>query len=149
MDVIEIRNPYALTVRDVQELLKRAVESGALLAPNGFDSVAEDIFHFVTDQTSFMLLGAEKGSFKSVVLGYYPSGNLFPYPTVVLMYNEGSKELLTATKEALLDNLVAHGYTKMLAVNSSGHTDKAWLKVLTPDEATSKIIGSLAMFEVS
>lgn len=150
MDVIEVRNPKALAVVEVQQLLKRAVESGALIAPNGFDTVAKDIFEFVTNTQNFMLLGAEQGHFKSVVLGYFPVGNLFPYPTVVLFYNEGSKDLLEATKEKLLDIIVSNGYTSMLAVNGTGHSDRAWLKVLTPKEGvSSKVIGSLAMFEVS
>lgn len=149
MDVIELRNPQALNAPDLVMMLKRAIDSGALLAPGGFDTVAVDIFDFVTNPNSFMLVGFEAGHFKSLVLGYFPVGQLFPYPTVILFYNEGTKKLCNATKKKLLDTLVARGYTQMLAVNSEGHPDDVWLRGLTPAGATSRIIGSLGMFEVS
>jgi hypothetical protein len=148
MNVIELRNPNALGITDIQQLIKRAVESGALLAPGGFDTVAADIFTFVTDPNQFMLLGAEDGAFKSVVLAFLPVGNLFPYPTVVLFYNEGSRALSKATQDKLLDIMLEHGYTRLLAVNSSKRGDKVWQKALTPAGATSNIVGSLALFEV-
>lgn len=148
MEVVRLTDPQALFVPQLAQLLKRAVESGTLLAPGGFDSVTKDIFDFTTDPNQFMLLGAEKGDFKAVVLGFFPNGSLFPYPTVVLIYNEGTKDLSVAMRNKLLDTLVSRGYTRMLAVNASGYTDKAWMKTLTPTGATSKIIGSLGMFEV-
>ena len=83
MAVIELRQLNALTLPDIQVLLKNAVESGALLAPNGFDTVAQDMIDFVRNDHEFMLLGAEGGKFKGVIMGYLPVGNLFPYPTVV------------------------------------------------------------------
>lgn len=148
MDVIEMRQPRALLIPDVQQLLRRAVESGVFLAPGGFETVAEDIFNFVTDPQQFMLLGAEDGKFRSVVLGYLPVGNLFPYPTVVLFYNEGSRALSRATGKALMDTIVSNGYTRILAVNSSGHEDEVWMRGITPEGANSYIAGSLAVFEV-
>lgn len=148
MDVIELRELNALRIPDIQILLKNAVESGALLAPNGFDSVAADIIEFVRDPQQFMLLGAENGKFRSVVLGYLPVGNLFPYPTTVLFYNEGSRKLARATQEKLLDFLMSRGYTRLLAVNSSGKKDDVWLRGMTPEGALSYITGSLVMFEV-
>lgn len=148
MDVIELRNPQALLVPDVMGLLRRATDTGALLAPGGFDTIATDLFDFVTNPNSFMLLGCEEGHFKSLVLGYFPVGALFPYPTIILFYNEGTKKLSNLTKKKLLDTLTSRGYTQMLAVNSEGHSDDVWLRALTPAGATSKIIGSLAMFEV-
>lgn len=149
MDVIELKEPRALLIPEIQALLKRAVESGVLLAPSGFDTVAQDVFNFVTDENQFMLLGAEEGAFRSVVLGFFPVGNLFPYPTVVLLYNEGSRELSKLTRRKLMDTIVSRGYTRMLAVNSSGYRDDVWLKGLTPDGAQSFIMGSLAVFEVA
>lgn len=148
MDVITLRNPQALLIPDIQNLLKRAVESGVFLAPAGFDTVAGDIMSFVTDPKQFLILGAEGGQFKSVVMGYLPVGNLFPYPTVVMFYNEGSRKLSKETQDHLMDFIVSNGYTRMLAVNSSGHSDRTWLKGLTPSGAIGDIVGSLAMFEV-
>lgn len=148
MDVILLRNPQALAKADIQQLLRRAVEGSPFLAPHGFDTVAPDIFSFVTDQQQFMFLGAENGQFKSVVLGFLPVGNLFPYPTVVSFYNEGSRALSRLTQERLLDHILASGYTRILAINGTGHPDPVWLKALTPEGVHSEIAGSLAFFEV-
>lgn len=148
MDVIELRNPNALRLPALQGLLKRAVESEALLSPDGFDVLAEDIFNFVIRTDQFMLVGSEKGEFRSLVLGYEPGSRMFPYPSVIMFYNEGSRALLRATKTKLLDILVAKGYTKMLGINGSKRHDGAWLRLLTPKGATSRIVGSMAIFEV-
>lgn len=148
MDVIELRNPNALRLPALQHLLKRAVESEVLLSPDGFDVLAEDIFGFVMNPGQFMLVGSEKGEFRSLVLGYEPGSRMFPYPTVIMFYNEGSRALLTATKEKLLDIIIAKGYTKMLGVNGSKRRDGPWLRLLTPKGATSRIVGSMAIFEV-
>jgi hypothetical protein len=148
MNVIELREPRALLIPDIQNLLKRALLSIDIVAPNGFDAVAADLFEYVTNPTHFMLLGAEEGTFRSVIMGFLPHGNLFSYPTIVVMYNEGSRALSKATQDELLDFLLARGYTRMLAANSSGHPDDVWLRGLTPAGATSEIIGSLAMFKV-
>lgn len=148
MDVIQLRRVEALAIPAIQSLLKRAVESDVLLTPNGFDSVAKDLIDFVKEPNQFMLLGAEKGEFKAVILGYLPSGNLFPYPTVVLLYNEGSRALSRATRAKLMDIVVEAGYTRLLAVNSSGRDDAVWKRGITPEGATSNFVGSLALFEV-
>lgn len=148
MDVVEVTNPQALTVLEVQLLLKRAVESDVLITPYGFDALATDLFNLVTDPRSFLLLGFEEGHFASVVMGYFPNGNMFPYPTITLFYNEGSPELLTATKRKLLEHLAANGYSKALAVNATKHSDKAWSKVFKAPGTTQKRIGSIMMLEV-
>lgn len=148
MDVIELRNPQALAKGDIQQLIRRAVEAGPFLAPHGFDIVAPDIFQFVTDPRQFMFLGAEEGKFKCVVLGFLPTGNLFPYPTIVLFYNEGSRALSRLVQERLLDHILSNGYTRILAINGTGHSDTVWLKALTPEGVHSEIAGSLAFFEV-
>ncbi len=148
MAVTELRQLNALTIPDIQLLLKNAVESGALLAPNGFDTVAQDMINFVVNDHEFMLLGAENGKFRAVVMGYLPVGNLFPYPTVVLFYNEGTRKLAREMQDALLDFMLGRGYTRMLAVNSSGKKDEVWLRGMTPEGALSYITGSLVMFEV-
>lgn len=148
MHVIELRTPQALLKPDLQAFLRRAVESGTFLAPAGFDTVAEDIWNFVIDPQQFMFLGAEKGEWKAIAIGYLPVGNLFPYPTIVLFYNEGSRALSRAVGDQLMDFIVSRGYTRILAVNSSGREDKVWMRGLTPDGAISHIAGSLAVFEV-
>lgn len=148
MDVVELRDPRALMVPAMQTFLKRALESNALLTPYGFDAVAPDMFDMIVNPTKFMFVGAENGDFKALTMGFLPDGNLFPFPTISLFYNEGSRELSRAIRADTMDFVVSHGYTRLLAVNSSGNTDKAWLRGLTPEGATADIIGSLVMFEV-
>lgn len=148
MDVIELRNPRALLLPALQGLLRRAVESEVLLSPDGFDVLAEDIFNFVMNPGQFMLVGSEKGEFKSLVLGYEPGSRMFPYPTIIMFYNEGSRALLKATRQKVMDIIVAKGYTKALSVNGSKRRDGPWLRLLTPKGATSRIVGSMALFEV-
>lgn len=148
MTTLVLRNPQALMKADIQGLLQRCVESGVFLAPAGWNSVAQDIINFVMEPQQFMILGIEAGEFKGCILGYLPHGNLFPYPTVVAIYNEGTRALSKELQAALLEHLLEAGYTRMLAVNTSGHEDVVWLKGLTPEGATGSIVGSLAMFEV-
>lgn len=148
MAAFVLRDPRALAKPEILNLLKRAVEAGTFLAPNGWDTVARDIVNFVVDENQFMILGIQDGKFVGCVLGYFPGGNLFPYPTVVSIYNEGSRETSRELRDELLETLMNAGYTRMLAVNTSGHEDGVWLRGLTPEGATGSIVGSLAMFEV-
>lgn len=148
MKVIELTVPQVLMAPEVQKILKAAISSDVLLAPGGFDTLAGDLIEFVESPNHFILLGAEDGAFKTVLMGYFPSGQLFPYPTVILFYSEGTPTLREATQQKYIDLMLSRGYTKTLAVNGSKRSDKAWQKVLTPEGTTSKIIGSLAMFEV-
>lgn len=148
MAAIRLQNVNALVKPDLLALIRRAVESGVLLAPGGWDSIALDIYNFVADPTQFMILGAEDGEWKGVVLGFMPAGNLFPYPTTVLFYNEGSRALSREMQDKLMDILLEAGYTSLLAVNSSGAHDEVWQRALTPEGATATKVGSLVLFEV-
>lgn len=148
MATLVLRDPRALMKPDVQDLLHRAVDSGLFLAPNGWDTVAQDMINFVVDPNQFMILGVQNGKFAACLMGYFPGGNLFPYPTVVCIYNEGDRSLSKEMQDQLLETLLAAGYTRMLAVNTSGHEDQVWLRGLTPEGAKGSIVGSLAMFEV-
>lgn len=148
MAAIVMREPRVLINPAVQTFLKRAVEHSNLLAPAGFDVLANDLFNFVSDPLQFMFMGAEDGQFKCVCLSYLPMGNLFPYPTVVMFYNEGSRQLSREVQELVMDTMLSKGYTQVLAVNASGHKDEVWQRALTPEGAKSKRVGSLVLFEV-
>ena len=148
MNIIELRNVRALLIPDLQNLLRRAVESGALISPLSFDDVAGDIVTFVTNENNFMLLGAEEGGFRAVILGQFPTSALFPHPVVILLYNEGSRALSRGMTDYLLDFIADHGYTQCLAVNSSKREDDVWLRALTPEGAQAYVHGSLCIFEV-
>lgn len=148
MDVIQLRNPAALLTPEIQNLLKNAIATNVLLAPGGFDTLAEDLLEFITSPNHFMIVGAEQGHFKGVLMGYFPTGQLFPYPTVILLYNEGSVALRKALQAKYVDIMLQRGYTQTLAVNGSGRKDAAWIKALTPEGAQSEIVGSLMLMSI-
>lgn len=150
MEVIQLKNPRALMLPPVQALLRRATGSIDFVAPGGFDTIARDVFEFVTNDNYFMLLGQEGGEWKSVVMGFYPSNNMFPYPTVVLLYNEGTPALRKATMRKLLDILVNAGYTSAWAVNGTKHSDAAWSRLFElPGTTKAHKIGSVMEIKVS
>jgi hypothetical protein len=148
MEVVELKNPRALGVAEVANLFKRAFEKVKFAAPGGFDSVARDIFEFVTNDNYFVFLGAEKGQFKALAMGFYPSNNIFPYPTITLIYNEGSKELKDLLVRKMVDTMVSMGYTACWAINASGHSDKVWLKAVVPNYGDAEFLGSVYEFKI-
>lgn len=148
MHVVNLREPKALLIPQIQQLIHRAVDAGTFLAPGGFDTIAQDLFNFTTDPTQFMFLGAEAGEMKAIAAGFLPVGNLFPYPTIVMFYNEGTRALSRAVQDEVMDFIVTQGYTRMLAVNTSGRADDVWQRALTPSDAKSERVGSLVLFEV-
>lgn len=152
MEVVQVRNPRALMIPEVQQLVKQAVESNIIAAPGGFDSVAKDVFDYVTQEHQFMLLGAENGHFKTLVMGFMPNGNLFPYPSVVLFYAQPktTKALRDATSAKLLDILVSAGYTSAWAFNATGNTDAAWSRFFTiPGRTSIKPLGTVMEIKVT
>lgn len=148
MEVVELKNTRALVVPEVANLFKRAMAKVKFAAPNGFDSVARDIFEFVENDNYFVFIGAEQGHFKALAMGFYPTNNIFPYPTVVLIYNEGTKEMKSLLIRKMVDTMVGMGYTACWAVNASGHSDKAWLKVIVPDYGEADLVGSVFEFKI-
>lgn len=143
-----LRNPQALLLPDLQNHLRRAIESMAFIAPAGFDTIAEDLYKFVVEPRQFLALGAEDGQWKCSCAGFLPGSNLFPYPTISFLYNEGTRALCREVQAEVMDFMVSNGYTQALVVNTSGKNDAAWLRGLTPEGAKSKVVGSLVHFEV-
>lgn len=131
MAAILIRNPRALMVPELQNLIKRATMAVSFAAPGGFDSIAQDMFKFVTREELFMIIGVEDGKYTGMVLGGFPNLAIFPYPTIFMFYNEtGVKALKTLAKKTL-DIISEAGYTKAWAVNSSGRPDPVWQRAFT------------------
>jgi len=122
----------------------------AFVAPGGFDSIAEDIYKFITHENYFTILGVEAGEFKTVAMGFYPTDKIFPYPTVTLFYSKGSRALLKATGQFLLDTLQQRGYTSAWAVNATGHSNAAWARLFgLPGKTSIKPLGSVMEIKVS
>lgn len=147
--VVELKNPRALLAPEVEKLLRKASVSTAFVAPAGFDAIASDLFELVTNENSFILIGFEEGEARSVVWGFFPYNKLFPYPTVQMFYSDGSKELLQMMRDRLLEVLLARGYTTAWAVNVTGKSDRAWMKVFeTPGKTKIKVLGSVMELSV-
>jgi hypothetical protein len=148
MDAIVLRNPAALGVPEVQRLLKAAIAVNPLIAPGGFDTLGADFIEMVQNPDNFLILGAEGGHFKALLMGFFPVSQLFPYPTITLIYNEGSKALRELVTRKYIDMKLERGYTQTLAINASGSADEAWLKALQSDAYSAERIGSMYLFEV-
>ena len=146
--VITLRNPRALMLPNITAIIDRAFTSVKIVAPGGLNTVAEDLFKMINDPLQFLMIGMEAGEPKSVIMGFLPNTNLFPYPTVTLFYNEGSKELLRASKAYLFDTLSQAGYTKCWAINSTGRSDAAWIRVFSDEHVAMKPIGSVIELSV-
>jgi hypothetical protein len=149
MEAIELRNPKALMVAEIQGLFKRMTENIGFMAPGGFDSVAQDILRYVQSDDYFVILGIEDGHPRAIAMGFYPADNLFPYPTVTSMYNEGSPKLVRTVAAKLLDTIVQRGYSAVWAINSSGKPDRAWMRLFRlPGRTSVKPLGTVMEFKV-
>lgn len=149
MHVLELNDPRALTSPGFVAFLERAIPAIPLLAPvANLVTIADELFQFVNSPDHFMIVGSEDGEFHSLVFGFFGTSPLFPYPTIVGYFNDGSAELRKATSAKLMDILLARGYTKAIALNGTGHRDDAWVRTLAAKGATAKSLGSLMLFEV-
>lgn len=148
--VIELKNPRALLAPEIEKILRAAVASSAFVAPVGFDSVAGDIWELVTQENYFILVGFEEGQAKAVTWGFFPANRMFPFPTITMFYSEGSKVLLAAMRERLLEVLIARGYTTAWAVNITGKSDAAWTKVFSvPGKTKISVLGSVMQLSLT
>lgn len=129
MQAIHVKNPHVLMVPEMQGLIQRATTSVHFAAPGGFDSIATDMYKFITADGLFMVVGMENGKHVGMVLGGFPSLAIFPYPTIFLFYNEGTPGMVKTLAKKTLDILMEHGYTKAWAVNSSHASDAVWSRL--------------------
>jgi len=143
--VVEIKNPRALLAPEVDKVLHDAFGSVSLATPNGFTGqVAADLYKWVSNDMFFLLIGFEEGAAKSLVLGFFPSDSIFPYPTITMFYSKGSKELLHATGEKLMDILLSRWSTAAWTVNSSGRSNAAWQRLFRiPGKTKIDVLGSV------
>lgn len=149
ISTIQLKNPYALLAPEVEKILRKAVDAHVMVAPGGFDTIAGDLFRLVTQDNYFIILGFDGATAKAVTWGFFPSDRMFPYPTITMFYSEGSKELLRAMREKLLEVLLARGYTTTWAVNITGNSDKAWARVFeTPGKTKVSVLGSVMQLSV-
>lgn len=141
---IQLKNPRALLAPEVEKVLRSAVAAVEFAAPGGFDSIAADLFRWVSSDNFFILIGFEDGEAKGTVWGFFPADRIFPYPTVTMFYSKGSKELRDALADKLLETLLSRGYTKAWAVNATGRSNAAWQRLFRlPGRTAAKPLGSV------
>lgn len=149
-EVVELKNPRALLAPEVEKVLRAGVANVDFAAPGGFDSIALDLYKWVTNDNFFILIGFEAGEAKSAVWGFFPADRIFPYPTITMFYSKGSKELRDKTAASLLDLLLERGYTSAWAVNSSGRSNAAWSRLFRiPGRTEIKVLGSVMQLSVA
>lgn len=148
--VIQIKNPNALLAPEVEKVLRAAMASVDFAAPSGFDTIALDLYKWVTNENFFMLIGFEAGAAKSVVMGFFPTDRIYPYPTITMFYSKGSRELLRQTGTAVLDLVLERGYTAVWAVNASGRSNEAWKRLFRiPGKTNVRVLGSVMELSVA
>lgn len=145
MEVVQIKNPISFTVPEVGELVEKAVKS-TLRVENASD-IAPDVLKMVYDENAFIFLGVEDGHFKLLILGFLPALKLFPHPTIVTFYNEGSRALRDLGKMKLMDFIQAHGYNSAWGVNGTGKSDEAWKRVFGQGAVEINRVGTVFEFK--
>lgn len=139
-----VRNPQALLLPQIEGLITRAIEATPRAAPYGLAAAAEDVLQYVTLPHRGMLLGYEDDdpvNPKAVVFWVFPTGGLFPYPNVTLIYNEGSKALKRAMAKTTLDTIFQAGFPAIWIINGTGHGANVWHRALMPANTKSVILG--------
>lgn len=148
--VVQLKNPHALLTDQVIKILKAATESVQFAAPGGFDSIAADLYKWVTNDNFFIMLGFEDGEAKAVTWGFFPADRIFPYPTITMFYSKGSAELRQGMAIRTLELLLSRGYTSAWAVNSSGRSNAAWQRLFRiPGHTKITVLGSVMQLSVA
>lgn len=143
MQVLHIQNANALRNPMLVQLFKEALEETPDAAPGGWETCAEDVYAFVTDPGFVTCVGVEDGNFVCLMVALLPNNNVFPYPSVLLMYAKGSVETSRAVKERMVDIMLEKGYTFYRTANMSGHSDAAWERVMRWPGVTFKPTGTI------
>lgn len=144
MQVLVLRDPNALANPSLQAFIKQALSAQFTIDANSnLADTAEELFSYIQRPDMFLLIGIEDGEFQGLLLAHLPLSRLFPMPMINLIYCTGSKDLRLAMCDRIMDIFVSHGYTKTWAVNSSGHSDKAWEKVLDTGRNVFKRLGTV------
>lgn len=146
---IRLMNPEALNQPEFQAFLRRAVAAVPFAAPGGFESIVKDLFDSISlTDNYFTIVCAEEEKWVGVIIGFFPANNLFPYPTITLMYNEGTRAAADALKRKALEVLLSKGYTNVWGFNASEHDDKVYERGMGLPELKVTNIGSVFKFGI-
>ncbi len=124
--IVRLTNPEAFGRAEVQRLFEKAFENNALAT---FEEAAPELVGIAADPLVAMLIGAEKGKLRALSIACLPRSTLTPFPTVYHFYNAGSAKLREALIDATVDFFLQAGYTRFLAMNTTGASDEAYAKL--------------------
>ncbi len=124
--VVRLTNPGAFEQDEVKKLFTKAFETNSL---TNFEDAAAELAGIATDPLVAILIGAEKGKMRALAIACLPRSTLTPFPTVYHFYNNGSAKLRNALVDATVDFFLEAGYTRFLAINTTGRSDEAYKKL--------------------
>lgn len=145
MQTLHIKNPNALANPALVDLFRRGITAQKEAAPYGIDRCAEDIFNFVNDPQFVTVVGVVEGEFTTLMINVLPSTQIFPFPTVLMIYNDAKAgtEVRAAVEERMIDIMLEKGYTQYRTANMSGHSDKAWERALSSPRLSFAKMGTM------
>lgn len=147
VEVVRLRDPRALDAAPLQELMVKAFPEGQNLLPQGYVANPEMFKRIVEFDHLHLLVGAEKGEFKGLVLIVMPASAFIVEPQVGHFYNGGSAAMRDALIEKTVSTIVGKGYTTFRAQNMTDASDEAWMRIYKKAGKAEKI-GSIFKFEI-
>ncbi len=142
--IVRLTNPAAFDRPEVQRLFTRAFETNSLA---DYPESEAELRQAATAENVAMLIGAEKGKLRALAIACLPLSTLTPLPTVYHFYNRGSAMLRNALVDAVVDFFLQAGYTRFLAINETGRSDKAYAKLFSRAGEAQRI-SSMLEFKV-
>lgn len=147
MEVHRVRSPKVLSNPAIRRLFEAGLSYSVFgIAP--FEEVLPDLKVLIRDPKAGVFIGFDdKNRPKSMGIITLPPTKLITCPQVIALYSTGGRELTRATIAAGLEFIRSNGYIKFWAINSSGHSDKAWKRVFRLPGDTGKV-ASLYEFRI-
>lgn len=142
--VVRLTNPEAFKQEEVQAHFRAAFEKNPMA---DFETALGELVALPSDPMVAMLIGAEKGKLKGLVIACLPRSALTPIPNVYHFYNAGSAKLREALVKATVDFFLEAGYTRFWAINTAGDNDEAYMKLFR-SAGEARRVGSFLEFSI-
>lgn len=145
--IFRLQNPNILTDPGFLGLLTRWSQSFGMPAPH---HMVGDLGRIMTSDKAALFAGMERiDKWLAMGIVFLPEGPLNTTPQLAYFYNEGSPELRRILAQTMVDFVKQKGYTRFMALNHTGHSDKAWSKVMQVQGWTPAKVGSIMEFEAN
>ena len=125
--MIEVKNPAAVKVPIIRDFLQRAFQK----SPWGWsEEVLPELERHIQDPSVGVLLAMEHSNPIGLSIVLLPTSPLDQTPQVAYLYSERGTPQLT---KATVDFIQGKGYNRFQALNNTGNSDRAWMKVMAVD----------------